>query len=684
MADLARLLRPKSIASIGGNWAASVVEQCMQADYSGPIWPINPNREAMHGIPCLPTISDLPEPPDCAFIGVNREQTIATLQNLAGMGAGGAVCFASGFAEVARADETGSKYQADLVAAAGSMPFLGPNCYGLVNYLDGIPIWPDVHGGIKRSTGVAIICQSSNIALNITMQSRGLPIGYVITTGNQAKISMAAIATNLLEDSRVTALGLYIEGFGDIREFEHLARVTRARKVPVVALKVGESDQAASLTVSHTSSLAGSMAGARAFLSRLGIGQVSTIPELVETLKILHHSGPLRGRRVASMSCSGGEACLMADLGSKRNLAFDRLNPTQTNALTKVLGPRVHLANPLDYHTYLWGNEEQLCKVFEAMMTGSYNLLFLIIDFPRQDRCQGYGWQETLSAYVKATKSTRARTAIVALLPDNLSEYDSENLLKQGIIPLHGMQEALVATETCADIGEGWDAPDPLPIITGPTELDTIVAADEIEIRKTLASYGIGFPRAFFLADMAEVRRNAARIDYPVVLKTPGLMHKSEQGGVILNLGTEEALLAATSDLDPSHGFMVEQQITNGLAEILIGVTNDITTGLMLTLGSGGIYSELLEDTQHLLLPTTSEAIGGSLKKLKIWPLLAGYRGQPACDITYLVQTISNVTEFAMQNHQNLVEFEINPFISLAKGGYAVDILARFTKESDT
>ncbi len=684
MDNLGRLFRPKTIASIGGDWAARVVEQCLLADFSGTTWPINPNRETMHGIPCLPSINDLPEPPDCTFIGVNREQTIPTLQYLAKEGAGGAVCFASGFAEVAGEDETGRKYQSELVIASGSMPILGPNCYGMVNYLDGIPIWPDVHGGKKRETGVAIICQSSNIALNISMQSRGLPLGYVITTGNQAKISMAAIALSLLEDSRVTAIGMYIEGFGNIREFEHLALLARQRKIPIIALKVGESDQAASLTVSHTSSLAGSTAGSRAFLSRLGFGQVSSIPEMVETLKILHLDGPLTGRRVASMSCSGGEACLMADLGSKRCLDFDSLNSNQEEVLTEALGPKVHLANPLDYHTYLWGNEEKLIKVFQAMMFGNYDLVYLVLDFPREDRCQGNGWKETLSAFVKATELTAARSAIVALLPDNLSEMESEDLFNQGIIPLHGMNEALIATETCADIGEGWARPDPLPIITGPNKLGTIVAADEIDIRKTLATYGLTFPKTNFFAKIEDINRNTEVIDYPVVLKTPGLMHKSEHGGVVLNLNTKESLLEAASSLDHSQGFMVEQQISNGLAEILIGVTNDITTGLMLTLGSGGIYSELIKDTQNLLLPTTSDDIRRILKKLTIWPLLEGYRGQPGCDVDCLVQSITGMAEFAIQNHRNLVEIEINPFISLAKGGYAVDILARFTNESNT
>ena len=147
MVDLNKILRPKTIAAVGGNWAASVVKQCLLAGFEGTIWPVNPNRKDMLGIPCLPSIRDIPEPPDCTFIGVSREESISIMEYLAGVGAGGAVCFASGFAESVTEDKRGKVYQEELVSASGPMPFLGPNCYGMINYLDGIPIWPDVQAG---------------------------------------------------------------------------------------------------------------------------------------------------------------------------------------------------------------------------------------------------------------------------------------------------------------------------------------------------------------------------------------------------------------------------------------------------------------------------------------------------------------------------------------------------------
>ena len=210
--DLSRLLRPKSIAIIGGGaWCRSVLGQLRKADFPGKIWLVHLKGGEIEGLAVHTSISDLSEAPDASFVGINREATIDVVAALSGMGAGGAVCFASGFAEVA----DGHDLNARLLAAAGDMPILGPNCYGMINAIDGALLWPDQHGLARVEGGVAILTQSSNIAINLTMNRRGLPIAYVVTCGNQAQTTQAEIAAGLLDDPRVTAIGLHIEGFGD-------------------------------------------------------------------------------------------------------------------------------------------------------------------------------------------------------------------------------------------------------------------------------------------------------------------------------------------------------------------------------------------------------------------------------------------------------------------------------------
>ncbi|MEL7529097.1 MAG: CoA-binding protein, partial [Pseudomonadota bacterium] len=235
MQGLENLLRPKKIAVVGGGfWCANVVEECRKLGFGGEICVVHPSRDEMGGCPVVRSIDNLPFVPDATFIGVNRHATIEIVRSLSNMGAGGAVCFASGFREAAAELEDGDTLQDALIEAAGEMPFLGPNCYGFINALDGAALWPDQHGLISAKSGVAILTQSSNIALNLTMQARGLPVAYLVTVGNQAQKGLSALADALLEDDRVTAIGLHIEGLDDLSEFVRFARRAQEAGKPVV------------------------------------------------------------------------------------------------------------------------------------------------------------------------------------------------------------------------------------------------------------------------------------------------------------------------------------------------------------------------------------------------------------------------------------------------------------------
>ncbi len=355
MSDLERLLRPKSIAVVGGGaWCEAVVRQNQKIGFAGEIWPVHPDKKMVMGLPAFKSLAHLPGAPDATFVGVNRNATIDLVGELQAMGAGGAVCFASGFKETG----DGEFINDQLLAAAGDMPILGPNCYGVLNAVDHVALWPDQHGLVSVETGVAILTQSSNIAINLTMQQRGLPIAYVVTAGNQAQQGLAQIAQTVIRDDRVTALGLYIESFGgDIRAFEDLAQLSKDLGKPIVALKVGRSQESQLATISHTASLAGSSAGSDALLARLNVASVTSPVALLETLKIFHCHGRLSGRRIASLSCSGGEASVMADIAAQFGLTFPVLEHDQIAELSLHLSSLVNMANPLDYHTQIWRNK---------------------------------------------------------------------------------------------------------------------------------------------------------------------------------------------------------------------------------------------------------------------------------------------------------------------------------------
>ncbi|KIC24411.1 MULTISPECIES: acetate--CoA ligase family protein [unclassified Leisingera] len=672
MQSLNRLFRPKTIAVIGGGaWCRLVIEQCQKMGFEGTIWPVHPKAEEVAGLPAFKDADSLPEAPDAAFIGVNRFATIEVVRALSARGAGGAVCFASGFLEAAAEDAEGADLQAQLLEAAGGMPFLGPNCYGFINYLDGALLWPDQHGGQRAEKGVALVTQSSNIAINLTMQKRGLPLAYVVTAGNQAQSGIAAIGEALLEDDRVTALGLHIEGFGDLRAFEALAARARELGKPVIALKVGKSAEAQAATVSHTASLAGGDAGAGALLSRLGIPRLDDLPSFLETLKLLHVAGRLPSNRIATISCSGGEASLAADTGHARKVEFPPLNDRQKTDLRAALGPMVALANPLDYHTYIWRDTEAMTKAFSAMMDPQLAMTMLVVDFPRDDRCDASDWECTIQAAIGSRERTGANVGLVATLPELLPEEVAARLMDAGVVPFCGLSEAIAACEAASlPLPE---APAPLLLPTPVVEPDLV---PEAEAKWQLSSYGLRTPRSKRAASATNARAVAVDVGFPVVLKGEGVAHKTEAGAVALNLNSGQEVSDAAFNM-PAERFLVEEMVTGAVAELLIGVVKDPAHGFVMTLAAGGTLTELMEDSASFLLPASDAEIEAALKSLRVSKLLDGYRGAPAADREAILRAIRAVEAYVMENALGLEEIEINPLLCTPKDAVAADALMR-------
>ncbi|MFN8993114.1 MAG: CoA-binding protein, partial [Pseudomonadota bacterium] len=251
---LDRLLKPRHIAVAGGRVARIVMRECERLGFAGPIWPIHPEEDEIAGRKAYRSVADLPEAPDATFIGAPREPTVDIVAALSQAGAGAAVCYAAGFKEIGG---EGAVLQERLVAAAAGMPVIGPNCYGVLNLVDGCALWPDVHGAKRVERGVAIITQSGNIALNATMQRRALPIAYVVAVGNKAVGDHGDHIAALLRSGRVSAVGLHIENVGDLGLFCRAALEALEAGIPIVALKTGRSKLGAEMTMSHTSSLAG-------------------------------------------------------------------------------------------------------------------------------------------------------------------------------------------------------------------------------------------------------------------------------------------------------------------------------------------------------------------------------------------------------------------------------------------
>jgi acyl-CoA synthetase (NDP forming) len=677
--NLERLLRPNSIAVVGGRFAEEVIRQSHRLGFPGQIWAVNPNRESLAGVPCLPRLKDLPEPPDAVFLGIGREATVEAVEVLGRMGAGGAVAYASGFAEAA--DGTGLEQR--LKEVAGDLAVLGPNCYGVLNLVERIALWPDDHGAKPVERGVALITQSGNIGITLTMQARALPIACVLSIGNQAIIQVHDLLEVLADDPRIGGIGLYLEAIPDVVAFARAAINCADKKVPLVAIKVGRSEAGIRTALSHTSSLCGANELIDAYLRRYGVVRVDNLADFLETLKLLFVLGPPPGRRIASLSCSGGDAAMVADLAAPLGLELPPVPAEVHTELTEVLGPRVAVANPLDYHTYIWGNSASMRRCFAAMAGAGFDVTLLVLDYPRPEENETGAWDLAADTFIGAIRDVGARGIIVSSLPENLPRTAAERIAAARLAPMQGLAECLRAVAAASWFGEAWrriaERPPPLPPAEIHAERDSdLILLSEAEAKQRLCAWGITVPRGA-VVPIAQATETARRIGLPVALKTATAMaHKTEVEGVVLDLPTPEAVAKAASAMASlGEQVLVEAMLPKPLLELIVGVAVDTQFGSHLVIGAGGRLVELMQDTRVLLLPVDANEVRAALADLRVAPVLRGFRGQPPADIDAVIAAICRLGAFALEEGASIVE--INPLMvyPVPHGVIAADALVR-------
>ena len=674
MGRLSRLLSPRSLAVVGGRPAELALEQCRRLGFDGDLWPVHPTRALLDGIPCLPTLDDLPGVPDAALVAVNRYATVEVVGRLAAMGAGAAVCYASGFAE---AGDDGRALQQDLLAAADGMPVVGPNCYGTVSATVGAALWPDQQGLSRVERGVALVTQSGNIGLNLTLQTRPLSISHLLTLGNQADVGIEECLEDLLGDPAVSAVGLHVEALHDVARFEEACRRASAAGVPIVALKTGFSPRAAEIAASHTSSLVGTDAAYGALFDRLGVRRVRSLAELLDTLLVLDRVGGLPGNRIVSLSCSGGEASIVADRCAGLDLDLPPFADSQVERIRAALGggeatDLVSVSNPFDYHTFIWGDRDRLTGTFTSALDGPVDAALLILDFPGAG-LDDATWWPTLEAFAEACASTGTPGVVAASLAENLPVVVEEAATDAGLVAVRGIEAALVVLEAAAQWGARPDHPPLLPPgrPPGPTRR---TMGDEA--RKLLEEAGVPVPR-WEVVSVDGAGEAADRLGYPVVVKAAGLAHKTEADAVALDLsdaGAVGEVARRIAEASAAETVIVERQVGDAVVELLVSVRREDPVGWLLTVGAGGTLVEVLEDTRSLLLPVTGEDVRSALRGLSVWPLLAGYRGRPGADVEAVVDAVLGVVRMVVAG-DGLVEVECNPLIAGAEGATVVDVL---------
>ncbi len=684
--NLLRLLNPEHIAFIGGDDAETALRSCQNIGYKGTIWAVNPKRDKLSGVDCYSSVELLPEPPDAVFLAVPAKSAIEIVTWLAEHGTGGIVCYTSGFSDDGK--QGGSSDQ-PLIDAAGDMAVVGPNCYGMINLIDGVALWPFAHGGFYPGYGAAIITQSGMLSSDITMNQRSLPLAYMISAGNQSVLQLEDYVDVLCEFDTVRAIGLHIEGLKDVKAFSRIAHKALKLNKPIVMLKAGTSKIGSQLTVSHTGSLSGTNELYQALMDRLGIISVTNPAQLLETLKLICVSGILFGKRIMGFTCSGGGATMLADYAEQIDLEFPQPSTKAETVLAKKLPIIANVSNPLDYTTPIWGLPEKLTPVFDAALTDSYDTALIVQDYPLP------GCDESKPTYLSDAKSFISAVSksgipgvVCATLAENIDQETREFLIANGITPSQGIHETLNAISASA-----WYSQQRSFVINHVSDEffikqigDILCQIDEHSGKAEMTSAGINVPQGE-LVDVSNAATIAENIGFPVILKlnSSAIAHKTEVGAVSIGLNNkndvENALKQIQRNVNKAlpelaiGNFLIEKMLPTPIAELMVNIRRDTQFGLVMTLSSGGILVEILADAITLILPANEAEILNALNALKLSKLFNGFRGSTDVNQKVLVACIKRLIDYVVENQYRIAEIEINPLFIYTNEVYAVDVL---------
>jgi acetate---CoA ligase (ADP-forming) len=689
------LLHPRSIAVIGASADASKtagrpVAYLQKHGYGGTVYPVNPRADQVGGLTCYPDIDSLPGVPDVGLVLVAPDRAIEAVGALSRRGTPAAIVLASGFGETG---ESGARRQQALKEAAGNMRLLGPNTIGLVNLTDRIMLCAS--GALEMDAlqggGIAVVSQSGGILGSLLSRAAAAGLGFskLVSTGNEVDLEAADFVDHLADDPATQVIALYMEGLRNPEKFRQAAlKAARAGK-PVVVYKVGRSESGARSAASHTGALAGEDRVYDALFSQVGAIRAQTFADLLDIPAALATRRPLRGKRIAILTSTGGAGTLVAD--SLGVAGFETPPPgPETAARLRDLQKNDQIVldrNPID--VTLAGLQPELLRSTIATLLDSpdYDAVITIVGSSALA-------QPTLAAGAIAASLDQSDKPVLAYVspyaPAVLSNVNRAGApaftAPESFAAVLSAMLARTARENAGsvtgDAGAGSRAAAAGDAAAGGGTPGASAAGlpsgalNEAQARALFASYGIPSVGERAVGDAAQGQREAQAFDRPVVLKvlSSRITHKTEAGGVAVGVAPQavgEAIDAMAARVRQRTGIEPEgyllQEMASGV-EMIVGVHRDPQLGPTLLVGLGGVTAELFQDTALRLLPVDRATVRDMLRSLKSWPLLDGYRGRPKADVQALEDAVLNFAAMAGQLGDRLVEAEINPLFVQEEG----------------
>jgi acyl-CoA synthetase (NDP forming) len=689
--DLTPLLHAKSLAVVGvsrpGRFGGILYDNLVKFGYPGRIWPVNPRYEALEdGRTCHPSLRELPERPDCALLAVPNERLVPALQEVADCGIPAAVIFASAYSEPAPGEPSLQQRLASIAREHGIV-LCGPNGMGFVSLAARLPVTGYPTNPRTPSGDVTLISHSGSVWDAFLQNQRGLAFNYIVSSGNEAVTTVADYLQFALAEGGTRAIGLYLETVRDPETFRLALAEAAERDVPVVVLKTGRSERGAQLARAHSGALAGDFAVYEALFAHYGVRRASSIDELMDALELFASGARAPTRYLAAIHDSGGQRALTVDLAEGLGVEFADICETTRARIAARLEPGLEAINPLA----AWGTGNGAEEIFaESLLALDADpatglVLFATDLYPLDDEASDY---PRVAARVRDRLSKPL--AWLVHLSSATSEQQTAELRALGIPVLMGTETGLRAARHLLEYSEyqrrrreappdgaGPAPPHPERAALARRLAEAAGPLGEYESKQLLSAYGLVPTREERAEDPASVLQAAERIGYPVVLKTDaGDLHKTERGGVVLGLADAEGLSAAYRELSARLGpcVLVQQQVPAGV-ELLLGIVNDPQFGPLLSLGSGGIFVEVLKDVRLLMLPTTRAAVEGALSQLRAAALLRGVRGRPPADREAVVEAALGLARLALELREGIREIDVNPLIAGPEGALVVDAL---------
>jgi len=671
VSDLQALWAASSIAVIGaterpGALGRLPIEYLQRYGYDGAIHPVNPRSASILGLPAYPSMRDVPSPVDLALVMVPAGSVREAVQDCADAGVGVCIVMSSGFAE---AGEEGAVAQRELVeiARGAGMRLVGPNCIGSVGGPQHVvasfsPVFSSPSTPLP-SGRVGLVSQSGALGfgtLSLGLE-RGVPIGVAVTTGNEADVTAAEVAVALAADPSIDALLMYVESLADLPRLR-----AAAGQVPVAIVKAGRSAAGATAAASHTGALAAPDAIVDAALASAGIARVRDIDALLDVGALLATGARMRGTRIGVITTSGGSGILAADALEAEGMSLARLADATVADLERIVPSYGNATNPVDVTAAVMAEpglfEECLERLARDPQVDAIVACFAVLvgeDVARIARALGAVRAATQLPVVAV------RTGSASLAPQGAQ------LLAEAGVPVYPTPERAVAALAALHRACGPQAPRPaaFPSLAVPP-----ADASEKEVKALLAAGGLSVPESVVVTSPAEAAGAVRGVGGRAVLKAqvPGLRHKSDVGGVALDVTEADAEAVCARLLQLGGDVLVERFVPQG-TEVIVGVTGS-PLGAVLSVGVGGVLTEVVSDVALRLLPVTEGDVEQMLDATMVGRLLAGVRGQPAGDRRALVDLILRVAD-GVASWPAGFELELNPVTVLPDGCWILDAL---------